>query len=564
MFVRALIVAAIVVAPLYLYINQGNIENPTPVTSHWLKLDKNGQEIANWSGPWSCVLDRKTGLVWEVKTDNEGIHDGYWSYSWLDNKNKGVANWGDCHFEDDRCDTQDLLRRVRKEQTCGLANWRLPTADELSTLIVDYQRPGEPVIDSGFFPHTKRGDYWTSDANQPLTGIYRHLKKGATAVNFITGEKVATPYRNAAFVRLVTSEQPGTSTAKPRAAAKKVKPKKSNKRRKKEAITLTNNTTQRNNEKPVLNADASLEVVKDTFIASKLPVDNFNGHIEQLTADGKDNKHGESNILMAWDVSDIKACNIVTSASVNIEVTNRSDGSFEIFSGLNAWREDKVTWNNLPGSAQKDLLMATFIPDIKGYRSVKLSKQGIAVIQGWLEGKTNNGIIIVPLNTRDGIDIEDRELGKPATLALMLNDQNCIPAEEEKTLTISNGSFESGTTPWKFFQSQRVNNNAFSGDYAARIPEGADVSIVLNHLKPNTRYKVSAQLKTTGKIQLYVRNYGDDKIKNGSSSKTYRPKALTFTTGNTYSSAEVYIYGVSGVGYADKITIIEQPAEIPH
>ena len=176
-----------------------------PAESRWTKVDANGQPMSAWSGPWACVCDAKTGLLWEVKNDGEGIHDGYWSYSWFDGQ-IGEANQGDCYFEKERCDTLDLIRRANMEKTCGATDWRLPTTEELQSLVYKQAKPGEPVIDKGYFPHAKRGDYWTQDAHQPLEGVYKYLKEGSKAISFIDGKVVNLPYRNAAFVRLVTKE----------------------------------------------------------------------------------------------------------------------------------------------------------------------------------------------------------------------------------------------------------------------------------------------------------------------------------------------------------------------
>ncbi len=203
---RLLILIMFIVALLMAAFN-GNQTQPTPELSRWVKLDVAGAAIANWSGPWSCILDKSTGLIWENKDNNEGIHDANWTYSWSDGQGLGVENRGDCNFDNRRCDSQDLIQSARQEKTCGLSQWRLPTAKELTTLINHTPPVGEPVIDTDFFPHTKRGDYWTADNRQPLTGGYRFLGQGAMTISFIKGKKIATPYRNAAYVRLVTDEQ---------------------------------------------------------------------------------------------------------------------------------------------------------------------------------------------------------------------------------------------------------------------------------------------------------------------------------------------------------------------
>jgi hypothetical protein len=170
--------------------------------SRYIKIGSDGNIISSWGGPWNCVCDQQTGLLWETKTDDESIHDGYWSYSWFD-EHTGVENSGDCYFESDRCDTNDLIRRMNQEKTCSETGWRLPTHDELSTLIFKDSKPGQPKIDKTVFPHTQRGGYWTSSSAQPLSGVFKYLKEGATSINFIEGTKVTLPYRNALFVRLI-------------------------------------------------------------------------------------------------------------------------------------------------------------------------------------------------------------------------------------------------------------------------------------------------------------------------------------------------------------------------
>ncbi|MCO1333552.1 DUF1566 domain-containing protein [Microbulbifer sp. OS29] len=160
--------------------------------------------MAAWAGPWSCICDTDSGLLWEVKTDDEGIHDGKWTYSWYQFE-EGIANNGDCYFEKERCDTEDLIRRTNKQALCTSTSWRLPTITELRSITFKQNKPGKAMIESEYFPKTQRGDYWTSDSNRPLFGVYQYLNTGAGAVNFINAETITIPYKNAAFVRLVSS-----------------------------------------------------------------------------------------------------------------------------------------------------------------------------------------------------------------------------------------------------------------------------------------------------------------------------------------------------------------------
>lgn len=167
-----------------------------------MKLDNDGNALHPWQGPWACIWDQQTNLIWEVKTDSESIHDGYWSYSWF-NGNNGIKNKGDFYFEEDRCDTLDLIERTNQEKLCQVAGWRLPNSEELLSLVDHSGLPLAATIEQSFFPHTKAGDYWTSDTEIKI--IHGNRKEtGANAVNFRSGQLIELPNKNAAFVRLVT------------------------------------------------------------------------------------------------------------------------------------------------------------------------------------------------------------------------------------------------------------------------------------------------------------------------------------------------------------------------
>lgn len=177
---------------------------PLPREYHLVKIDKNGEPIEAWAGPWSCICDTDTGLLWEVKTDDEGIHDGRWTYSWYQYE-EGIENNGDCYFEEERCDTEDLIRNTNQQKLCATQNWRLPDITELRSIILQESKSGRPLIATEYFPKTQKGDYWTRNFDRPLYGIYQYLGTGAGAINFMNAKTVTIPYRNAAFVRLVSN-----------------------------------------------------------------------------------------------------------------------------------------------------------------------------------------------------------------------------------------------------------------------------------------------------------------------------------------------------------------------
>jgi hypothetical protein len=114
---------------------------------------------------WNCVKDNLKGFIWEVKTDNNGLHDKDWKYTWYNpdgTKNGGDAgtqNRGSCG-NTSACNTDAYVKAVNTASWCGYNNWRLPTVDELSG-IASLDRT-YPSIDSGYFPYTQSSYYWSS------------------------------------------------------------------------------------------------------------------------------------------------------------------------------------------------------------------------------------------------------------------------------------------------------------------------------------------------------------------------------------------------------------------
>jgi hypothetical protein len=205
---RRLVLSLIVLAVLLSSLTVFRADLPPSITEGDLvKLNAQGQPLAPWQGPWACIHDTTTGLLWENKTDNESIHDGYWSYSWF-NEDTGHPNGGDCYFETERCDTQDLITRTNQESLCGVTGWRLPSKTELSRLLKPQDRPEAPQLRTDFFQQIKAGDYWSAQGSVPLKGHYQHLVQGASAIDFYQGRFHNLPYRNAAFAILVTDKWP--------------------------------------------------------------------------------------------------------------------------------------------------------------------------------------------------------------------------------------------------------------------------------------------------------------------------------------------------------------------
>ena len=175
------------------------------------KLDTNGNPLPASASDWSCVKDNVTGLEWEVKTEDGGLHDKNDTYTWYNTDsatnggNSGTEDGGDTCYGYDAsdpatyCNTQAYVARVNQAGWCGHHDWRMPTIKELRSL-VDYSihYPG-PTIDTGYFLHqvnshvlsaspvaSDSGSAWTvyfDDGN-----VDRYSRSGKSWVRLVRGE----------------------------------------------------------------------------------------------------------------------------------------------------------------------------------------------------------------------------------------------------------------------------------------------------------------------------------------------------------------------------------------
>ncbi|MDG4549543.1 MAG: DUF1566 domain-containing protein [Candidatus Contendobacter sp.] len=154
------------------------------------KLDSNGNPLDASAPSWDCVRDNVTGLIWEIKTDDNGLRDKDWTYTWYNpdpNTNGGSAGFtggATCGgFLGNQCNTQAYAAAVNalNPKLCGFGDWRMPTREELRS-IVDYSR-FNPAIDTtatGYFPRTVAWRYWSASP-------YALIAIGAWVVYFDIG-----------------------------------------------------------------------------------------------------------------------------------------------------------------------------------------------------------------------------------------------------------------------------------------------------------------------------------------------------------------------------------------
>lgn len=133
----------------------------------YAKLDSNGNSLPDSAASWSMVKDNVTGLVWEVKTNKDGVqnyadpHDADNTYTWYDSN--PATNGGNAGTPGDGADTETFIKALNDAKFGGFSDWRMPADKELA-YITDYSVPYPgPTIDTKYFPNTIAASYWSSD-----------------------------------------------------------------------------------------------------------------------------------------------------------------------------------------------------------------------------------------------------------------------------------------------------------------------------------------------------------------------------------------------------------------
>ncbi len=160
----------------------GENGQPLPIQDQSWQVD--GTETAGTR--WSCVQDHVTGLVWEIKDQNNNSAQHFnHTYSWYDPNSltnagaSGRENLGAC-VPAGECDTDAFITYLNSIALCGRQNWRLPQVNELLS-IINQDQPAPPV-DTHYFPNTSLNAYWTgqSVAQVPAKAWYVYFTAGSS------------------------------------------------------------------------------------------------------------------------------------------------------------------------------------------------------------------------------------------------------------------------------------------------------------------------------------------------------------------------------------------------
>ncbi|MFT7682932.1 MAG: hypothetical protein ACI935_002418 [Moritella dasanensis] len=115
----------------------------------FVKLDANGIELSDDADEWNCIADKRSGLVWESKTNASDSIQYKDRMLALEIPGKVMPYKEDLALatcvdsKDSICSTQDYVEHINEIKLCGKSDWRLPTGYEFYNLI-DF---GETKVD---------------------------------------------------------------------------------------------------------------------------------------------------------------------------------------------------------------------------------------------------------------------------------------------------------------------------------------------------------------------------------------------------------------------------------
>jgi predicted phosphodiesterase len=156
----------------------------------------------------------------------------------------------------------------------------------------------------------------------------------------------------------------------------------------------------------------------DTTLEQASPNANF-GAKPSLYVDGDDGSGVDRSALVKWNLSGIPAGSLVESASITLRITDSTSNRYDVYGVLRPWVEGEATWQNAAnGSAwattgalatsDRGAALGT-VTGSNGTVSVSLNGEGLSLVQSWIDGGTNAGVLLANSSNRDGLDLASRE-----------------------------------------------------------------------------------------------------------------------------------------------------------
>lgn len=161
----------------------------------------------------------------------------------------------------------------------------------------------------------------------------------------------------------------------------------------------------------------------DTVLSQAQP-DARRGADLTCLADGDDPPGSDKDLstLLRWDITAIPAGSRVRAATITLNITDQTEGTYQLYEVKRNWSESQATWNHYrsnnawaaPGA--RDSLdrgaasLGTLHKMGTGKAVITLNSQGIALVQRWVDGPGSNyGLLLAYPETRDGVDFDCSE-----------------------------------------------------------------------------------------------------------------------------------------------------------
>ncbi len=156
----------------------------------------------------------------------------------------------------------------------------------------------------------------------------------------------------------------------------------------------------------------------ETTLSENMPNRNFSAN-RLLLVDGDDpgGTGRDLAVLLRWDLDAVPDGALIQSASITLNVSNRSPETYPLFQMLTGWVETEATWTQAQNgeswsttgaSGSRDrgsTVLGTLNANNIGVHTLHLNTDGLKTIQDWIDGnKPNYGFMIASTNNSNGID----------------------------------------------------------------------------------------------------------------------------------------------------------------
>jgi len=158
---------------------------------------------------------------------------------------------------------------------------------------------------------------------------------------------------------------------------------------------------------------ATFTVIQDVYIKEVDGVTNDN----ELYADISSNNQ-EIRGMLQWDTNGLPLNTVITSASIAVNIINTSDGvggPYQFTKSKFDWSEANVDFAKADKTGDQ---LTTFVPSSLGTLIIPLNPTGVALVQSWIDGGVNNGIVLSSTGTSDGVHFDSHEAGNGAVLSI--------------------------------------------------------------------------------------------------------------------------------------------------